>query len=406
MGHAGEVRRWTPVQTTCRRRRSVRDERALLARAGRVLAVSDVHADRPENWKWVVERLADRQRNEDVLLLPGDLCEDEITFRNVLSRVRPLYRDVFLCFGNHDLWVHHRGSDEDAADDSLSKMDRLEAICREEGVKTKPDRIENVWIVPLHSWHHKSFDKEGPEADWEAKLWSHGWTRPAPRDYEACVWPGALGELPAGDEGVARHFDELNDESWERKRKVDQHVITFSHFVPDTRLNPEKRMLTHPSLLEVVGSDFLGRRVRRIGPDVHVFGHSHFGWDMVLEGTRYVQPALGYPRERSLRLRSLAISPSGTDQRRLRQALLPHMAPRSKYVQPADVPRPAWLPLPVYDLEDGLLEPRVALWSNYYEKIGRHPHVKELPPWTRARAQRIEKWVRQRQIRQSRNQNT
>ena len=24
-------------------------------------------------------------------------------------------------------------------------------------------------------------------------------------------------------------------------------------------------------------------------PDVHIFGHTHFGWDMVLDGTRYVQ---------------------------------------------------------------------------------------------------------------------
>lgn len=399
MNRGAERRRWTKGRTTWDNQGTRRDTTKLRARAGRVLAVSDVHADRPENWKWVVERLADRPRQEDVLLLPGDISEDERTFRNVLVQVRPLYRDVFLCFGNHDLWVQDRGSDGDVHDDSLSKMARLEEICRQVDVKTEPALVENAWIVPLHAWHHKSFDEEGPDADWEGKLWSNGWKRPAPRDYTACVWPGALGKLPDGDEGVARYFDELNDETWERSRQPHQHVITFSHFVPDPRLNPEKRMLTHPSLLEVVGSEFLGRRVRRIRPNVHVFGHSHFGWDMVLEGTRYVQPALGYPRERSLRLRSLAISPAGTDQDRLRSALLPHMAPRSKYALPTKVPQPAWLPMPVYDLENGLLEPRVALWSNYYEKIGRQPHVRELPPWTQARARRIEKWVKQRQLR-------
>lgn len=41
-------------------------------------------------------------------------------------------------------------------------------------------------------------------------------------------------------------------------------------------------------------------------PDVHVFGHTHFGWDTVLDGTRYVQAALGYPHERKMRWPSLA----------------------------------------------------------------------------------------------------
>ena len=40
---------------------------------------------------------------------------------------------------------------------------------------------------------------------------------------------------------------------------------------------------------------------------MHVFGHTHFGWDMQLDGVRYIQAALAYPYERELRMRSLTV---------------------------------------------------------------------------------------------------
>ena len=38
--------------------------------------------------------------------------------------------------------------------------------------------------------------------------------------------------------------------------------------------------------MQAVGSLPLGRRVRALRPHMHVFGHSHFGWDQTLDGTR------------------------------------------------------------------------------------------------------------------------
>ena len=57
-------------------------------------------------------------------------------------------------------------------------------------------------------------------------------------------------------------------------------------------LCPEKRMLFYPNLPKVVGSDFLEARVRDIhGVEgnpfaCHVFGHTHFCWDTMLDGVR------------------------------------------------------------------------------------------------------------------------
>jgi hypothetical protein len=43
-------------------------------------------------------------------------------------------------------------------------------------------------------------------------------------------------------------------------------------------LLPEKRFLFFPNLAKVVGSTLLGERVEALRPDVHIFGHTHFGW--------------------------------------------------------------------------------------------------------------------------------
>ena len=55
-------------------------------------------------------------------------------------------------------------------------------------------------------------------------------------------------------------------------------------------------MLNFANLAKAVGSDYLGDRVRKLHPAAHVFGHTHFAWDTELDGTRYIQWPLGYPR--------------------------------------------------------------------------------------------------------------
>lgn len=47
----------------------------------------------------------------------------------------------------------------------------------------RPQRLGNVWIVPLQSWHHRSFDREPevPGLPAAAMLLIH--------DYAACQWP-------------------------------------------------------------------------------------------------------------------------------------------------------------------------------------------------------------------------
>lgn len=155
---------------------------------------------------------------------------------------------------------------------------------------------------------------------------------------------------------LAQYFDTMNNNNQnaisEIQRTCNQ-VISFSHFLPRQELCPEKRMLFYPNLPKIIGSDFLETRVRSIhsvegsNSACHVFGHTHFCWDAVLDGIRYVQAPLAYPRERKRRMNG------GED----------------------------WLPFCIYS--DGQLTDPLSpcFWSDYYSANPRTPHVSQLAPW-------------------------
>lgn len=44
---------------------------------------------------------------------------------------------------------------------------------------------------------------------------------------------------------------------------------------------------------QAIGSDPLESQIRRLGSDVHVYGHTHIPFDIGVEGVRYVQWPLG-----------------------------------------------------------------------------------------------------------------
>ena len=77
--------------------------------------------------------------------------------------------------------------------------------------------------------------------------------------------------------------------------------------------------MLYPKLTQAVGSNILNERIERVteilhleksGKDshTHAFGHTHFGWNLVLENNvRYVQAALATPKEWVRRPRSLVV---------------------------------------------------------------------------------------------------
>lgn len=297
-------------------------------------AVSDLHMDEAANREWLLQL---PERRSDALIVAGDISDDLRRVEQCFAVLKSKYEEVFFCPGNHDLWVR-----DGTSLDKLKALQELAARC---GVRTGPERFGGVLVVPMLSWHHASFDTEPAISKWRGIPSA----RKVMTDYRRCAWPDDLSDR---DDSIAAYFDSLN----ENIERPDGPVVSFSHFLPRIELLPEKRYLYLPTLASAVGSTFLGRRVQALRPDVHCFGHTHFGWDATLDGVRYVQAALGYTQEWQCRPASLAIGDLAGDARH---------------------------PVKIWDDAHGFVARYHARWSAYYDEYPRVPDLTHvLPPYT------------------------
>lgn len=196
--------------------------------------------------------------------------------------LRSKFSAVYFVVGNHDLWIRGDFSS------SISKYEQIIEFCEQNDIETTPKLFGSVLVVPLLSWYHESWDTE-PEITSLIIPPIHEICA----DYRMCRWPS---NLPNGSLALASYFDQLNKPLAIPKEAT--MVLSFSHFLPHQELLPEKRKLFYPNLPKMCGSEFLRKRISDLRPAVHVFGHTHFGWDAVIDGTRFVQAPLCYPRER------------------------------------------------------------------------------------------------------------
>jgi hypothetical protein len=257
---------------------------------------------------WVEAHAAAGGHGHDALIVAGDVADDVGIFRKTMALLAGAYREVFWVVGNHELWLRRPEREKGGKlYDSLAKLAALRALCAELGVRTAPARLapapgdpahagDNagaaasppaVWVLPLWSWYHASWDREadvpGSAAIEKVML-----------DFHACCWTSDPSLKPSGDDSLARRFDAMNDaggdasfstvlETIEAERAAaavnntpPPFVASFSHFLPWQALLPEKRWLYFPNLAKAAGSDALGARVAALRPDAHAFGHTHF----------------------------------------------------------------------------------------------------------------------------------
>lgn len=378
-------------------------------RPARVFACSDIHTDFPENLEWV-RSLSDVDFRGDAVILGGDVSDDLEVLETTLRLFARKFAHAFFVCGNHDLWTRSRGGEHRHAD-SMEKLDEVLRLCEACGVRTSPTLLNRdagadggaVWVAPVLGWYHESFDTEPdiPESVSTVRP-----PRAVMSDYKLCRWPEGLDPT---DESVAAALDRVNDErlGWgdflralrggdEVERRAP--VLSFSHFLPRLELCPEKRYLFYPNLPKAVGSDYILRRIRGLaaegGPTtasgsasgsgsldgdghgefaarehVHVFGHTHFGWDHTIDGIRYIQAPVSYPHEWKQRPGSLTVGPDslGTEFDLSNGGL--------------DAPLCVWAP----DGEGrgGFVGEMRARWSDHYKENPREPENTELMWWVK-----------------------
>jgi predicted phosphodiesterase len=228
----------------------------------RIFAISDLHTDVRAN-REALALAPLRGHRDDVLIVAGDVADNESVLADTLALLAARFRAVFFVPGNHELWV--RGEKRT----SIDKFHAVLQIAEAAGVRTTPARIGGAWVVPLFSWYTPAFDVKGEGVEAELEGWS---------DRYFCRWPeGAPPE---------QTFLAMNEPFI---RRYDAPVVTFSHFVPRPELVPDVRWLRFRGLPLVAGSEGIERQIRRIGAAVHVFGHTHIPADQVIDGVRYVQ---------------------------------------------------------------------------------------------------------------------
>jgi hypothetical protein len=231
----------------------------------RLFATSDLHTDYKDNLRWL-ETLSDSDYRDDALIVAGDISDRLEVIRDTLLLLRSKFRHVLYTPGNHELWV--RGVEYD----SIEKLQLILKLCDELEVSTTPQHFEDLWVVPLFSWYDGASDPE-------MKSWA---------DFHLCKWPAAAAPL-------ADYFLRMNKPNL---KSYNAPVITFSHFIPRADLLPPQQYMRFSWLPHVSICAALDGQIRKLESRVHVCGHTHTTIDKVIEGVRYVQNPVRYPKER------------------------------------------------------------------------------------------------------------
>jgi predicted phosphodiesterase len=247
----------------------------------RVFAISDIHVDYEVNADWV-GALSTADFKDDVLILAGDVSDSTARLATCLQRFAARFRHVLFVPGNHELWVIR----ERDGTDSWTKFARVTQLAADCGVSTTVLATPTLAIVPMLSWYDYSF---GRPTETLLQSWA---------DFGACRW-----EAHEGPEQVTRKFLALNKHY---TRTAAQTLISFSHFLPRIDLMPTFVPPHAQALYPVLGTMYLDEQVRRLGSDIHVYGHSHLNRDVTLGHTRYVNNAFGYPSEERISRKQLA----------------------------------------------------------------------------------------------------
>ncbi|CAI1041967.1 metallophosphoesterase family protein [Serratia ficaria] len=240
----------------------------------KVFAISDLHIDFDGNAKWLFNAF-DADYTEDVLIVAGDVSDDLSRLEQCFTFLACRFKKVLFVPGNHELWV--------IRDDMPTSVKKFEQIClltERCGVSMDVYHHGSVSIVPLLSWYDFSF------ASPTEKLLEN-WM-----DFYACKWPDNW-----DFQHVTNFFLDKNTSRLNTKNDV---VISFSHFLPSSKLLPNFVPETFKYIFPVLGSEKLAEQISILQPDIHVYGHSHIARSLRVDDIDYVNNALGYPKERGL----------------------------------------------------------------------------------------------------------
>lgn len=250
-------------------------------------AISDLHVGYDDNRRAVQTLPA---FPEDWLIIAGDTGETPAHLDFVLRTLRPRFAQVVWTPGNHDLWTPTTWT---PAQRGVAHYERLVALCRRHGVLTPEDPFAK-WpgdgptraVVPVFTLFDYSF-------------------RPAavPRE-DAVQWAADTG-VRSADEDLLASDPFASRDAWCHARVAateqrlaslpdDARLIIANHFPLRRDLAVLPRV---PRFSIWCGTTKTEDWHRRFNVEAVVYGHLHLRASKQVDGVRFEEVSLGYPRQ-------------------------------------------------------------------------------------------------------------
>lgn len=261
----------------------------------RLWALSDLHVGFPPNRR-LIEELPGAPG--DWLVLAGDLCETVADLEFVFATLGPRYRQLVWVPGNHELW-----STPDAPRGVAKYLQCIE-VCRMHGVLSPEDEYQ---VFPGGG----DGDTGGPGEDAHLvvpifTLYDYSFCPPGMSPAQARAWAREA-DLECADEHLLHPDPFPSREAWcaarceytERRvaAALERHAgptLLIGHFP----LRPELAVLPAIPRFQIwCGTTRTADWPRRFRASAVIFGHLHIRRTTHLDGVRYEEVSLGYPRQ-------------------------------------------------------------------------------------------------------------
>jgi len=260
-----------------------------IPRGARLLAVSDLHIGYPENRE--ITRSLQPEHAADWLIVAGDVGEQLADVEWALNLLSERFARVIWVPGNHELWTHPR---DRSPLRGLARYEHLVRFCQERGVLTPEDEYP-VWtgadgpltIAPMFLLYDYSFLAPGTSTMQESLKVAYD-TGVVCTD-ERFLHPDPY---PTRQDWCAERI------IYTRQRldalAPDTRTVLINHWPVERHPN---EILRYPQFAQWCGTTRSADWHRRYRADVVVYGHLHIPRRTWLDGTRFEEVSVGYPRE-------------------------------------------------------------------------------------------------------------
>ena len=254
----------------------------------KLYAISDLHLANKSN-RDALEELCSFP--EDWLILAGDIGESEEHLRFALSVLSNRFARLLWVPGNHDLWTMP-SKQEGSGFRGEAKYRRLVTICREFGVLTPEDpyvqwRENNLIyrLVPMFLLYDYTFRPDEVATE-DALAWAEEAGTVCSDEF--LLHPDPFPSREAWCEARCRYTEE-------RLKSIQaDRLILISHFPLHEELVQLRRI---PRFSLWCGTRRTADWHKRFPVEVAVYGHLHIRGTRIVDGVRFEEVSLGYPRQ-------------------------------------------------------------------------------------------------------------